>query len=43
MGMSSCFFKAIKATGTEKEIKEQFRIVRDLIKKYSKTFVEENL
>ena len=32
-----------KTTGTEKEIKEQFRIVRDLIKKYSKTFVEENL
>ena len=32
-----------KAQGTEEEIMEQFRQVRDLIKDYCKRFVEENL
>ncbi len=32
-----------KAAGTEKEILEQFRIVRQLIKDYSDKFVTENL
>ena len=32
-----------KATGSEREIKEQFRQVRQLIKTYCKTFVNENL
>ena len=32
-----------KATGTEEEIIEQFRQVRNMIKKYSETFVRENL
>jgi len=32
-----------KAQGTEKEIREQFRNVRELIKKYSKDFAEKYL
>lgn len=32
-----------KATGTEIEIKSEFRIVRDMIKKYCSNFVETNL
>lgn len=32
-----------KATGTEAEIREQFREVRELIKSYCQAFVEENL
>ncbi|MCM0664544.1 arsenate reductase ArsC [Flavobacterium tyrosinilyticum] len=32
-----------KATGTDSEIVEQFRVVRDLIKNYCKNFVAENL
>ena len=32
-----------KATGTEKEILEQFREVRQMIKRYSQQFVSENL
>lgn len=32
-----------KALGTEQEIKEQFRSVRELIKTYSESFVKENL
>jgi arsenate reductase len=32
-----------KATGEEEEVLNQFRKVRDLIKIYSKNFVEENL
>ena len=32
-----------KATGTNEEVKEQFSQVRQLIKEYSKTFVEQNL
>lgn len=32
-----------KATGTDSEIMEQFRSVRDLIKDYCKNFVAENL
>lgn len=32
-----------KATGTEQEINEQFRKVRQLIKDYSKNFIQENL
>lgn len=32
-----------KATGTEEEIQESFRTVRQLIKDYCKKFVEENL
>jgi arsenate reductase (thioredoxin) len=31
-----------KAAGTEDEIKQQFRMVRELIKEYSKQFVVEN-
>jgi arsenate reductase (thioredoxin) len=31
-----------KATGTEEEIKEQFRKVRDLIKSYCSNFIESN-
>ncbi|HVX27128.1 MAG TPA: arsenate reductase ArsC [Parafilimonas sp.] len=32
-----------KAIGTEEEIMQQFRTVRDMIKEYSKNFVKENL
>lgn len=32
-----------KATGTEEEIKEQFRVVREMIKLYSQKFIEENI
>ncbi len=32
-----------KATGTYEEIMDQFKIVREMIKDYCKTFVEENL
>lgn len=32
-----------KATGTEDEIMEQFRVVRQMIKDYSEKFVNENL
>ena len=32
-----------KANGTEEEILNQFRIVRDMIKEYSKKFVAENI
>ena len=32
-----------KATGTNEEIKEQFRTVRQMIKEYSKTFIEQNI
>lgn len=32
-----------KATGTEQEIMQEFRRVREMIKAYSKAFVEENL
>jgi len=32
-----------KATGTEDEIMQQFRSVRNMIKEYSKNFVKENL
>ncbi len=32
-----------KAIGTEEEIMEQFKIVRELIKKYCKDFVKDNL
>lgn len=32
-----------KATGTEEEIRHQFRTVRDMIKKYSQEFVDQNL
>lgn len=32
-----------KATGTEEEIKEQFRVVREMIKSYSQKFIEENI
>lgn len=32
-----------KATGTEEEINEQFRLVRQLIKDYCQNFVQENL
>ncbi|KAF2343009.1 arsenate reductase ArsC [Flavobacterium tistrianum] len=32
-----------KATGTDSEIMQQFRTVRDLIKEYCKNFVAENL
>lgn len=32
-----------KATGTNEEITEQFRTVRQMIKEYSKTFIEQNL
>ncbi len=32
-----------KASGTEEEIREQFRIVRNIIKAYCKAFVEEHL
>ncbi|OYU83183.1 MAG: protein tyrosine phosphatase [Flavobacterium sp. BFFFF2] len=32
-----------KAIGTEEEIREQFRLVRELIKSYSENFVENNL
>jgi arsenate reductase len=37
------FTDPAKATGTEEEIMQQFRSVRDEIKKYSKNFVKENL
>lgn len=32
-----------KAIGTNEEITEQFRTIRQMIKKYSKSFVEQNL
>ena len=32
-----------KATGSDEEVKQQFRNVRDLIKEYSKDFVVDNL
>lgn len=32
-----------KATGTESEIKEEFKHVRDMIKSYSKDFIDKNL
>jgi len=32
-----------KATGTEEEIQEQFRTVRNMIKEYCKAFVSENI
>ncbi len=32
-----------KATGSEEQILQQFREVRDMIKKYSRNFVSENL
>ena len=32
-----------KASGTEEEIKEQFRTVRNMIKDYSEKFIKENL
>jgi arsenate reductase (thioredoxin) len=32
-----------KATGTEKEVEGQFRMVRDMIKDYCRKFVKENL
>ena len=32
-----------KATGTDVEILQEFRAVRDIIKKYCKTFVENNI
>ncbi|WP_018343129.1 arsenate reductase ArsC [Cytophaga aurantiaca] len=32
-----------KATGTEEEIKEQFRMVREMIKLYTQKFIEENI
>jgi arsenate reductase len=37
------FADPAKATGTKKEIKEQFRKVRDEIKNYCKEFIAENL
>lgn len=37
------FSDPAKATGTEEEINEQFRKVRQLIKDYSKNFIQENL
>lgn len=37
------FSDPAKATGTEEEIKEQFRKVRNQIKDYSKKFVADNL
>ncbi|MEO8853830.1 MAG: arsenate reductase ArsC [Ginsengibacter sp.] len=37
------FSDPAKATGTEEEIKEQFRQVRQQIKEYSKKFVSDNL
>lgn len=33
----------VKAIGTDKEVKEQFRQIRQLIKDFCKTFVEQNL
>ncbi|WP_345068874.1 arsenate reductase ArsC [Sphingobacterium thermophilum] len=32
-----------KAKGTEEEIKNQFKVVREMIKDYCKKFIEENL
>jgi arsenate reductase len=32
-----------KATGTDEEVMDQFRRVRDMIKKYSQDFVKENI
>lgn len=32
-----------KATGTEEEIKEQFRVVREMIKSYCQKFITENI
>lgn len=37
------FFDPAKATGTDEEINEQFRKVREEIKVYCKDFIEENL
>jgi arsenate reductase len=32
-----------KATGTTAEVEEQFRLVRNMIKEYSKNFIQDNL
>lgn len=32
-----------KASGTEEEVREQFRSVREMIKKYSEEFIRENI
>ena len=32
-----------KASGTEDEVREQFQVVRDMIKKYAEEFVKENI
>jgi len=32
-----------KASGTETEVQEQFTVVRDMIKNYSKDFIKENI
>ena len=32
-----------KASGTEDEIRQQFQVVRDMIKKYAEEFVKENI
>lgn len=32
-----------KASGTEEEIMEQFRVVREMIKKYAEAFIKENI
>jgi arsenate reductase len=32
-----------KATGTDKEIKDQFRIVREMIKQYAQNFIKTNI
>ncbi|MFP5080665.1 arsenate reductase ArsC [Pedobacter sp. JCM 36344] len=32
-----------KASGTETEVQEQFKVVRDMIKNYSKDFIKENI
>jgi arsenate reductase len=32
-----------KASGTEDEVRQQFRTVRDMIKKYSEEFIRENI
>jgi arsenate reductase len=37
------FLDPAKATGTKEEVMEQFRGVRDMIKKYAQNFVNENL
>lgn len=37
------FHDPAKAKGTEEEIKNQFKVVREMIKDYCKKFIEENL